>query len=94
MANIGRKVGNNSQSISRHDFLKLMAAAGTVMTFAPFVDWCKFLPNVEASNQSKKQKVELPDGTIANVTRFSHILDKSFLFYRNISVYDFLIACS
>ena len=63
MANIGRKVGNNSQSISRRDFLKLMAAAGTVMTFAPFVDWGKFLPNVEANNQSKKQKVELPDGT-------------------------------
>ena len=25
--------------VSRRDFLKLMAAAGTVMTFAPFVDW-------------------------------------------------------
>ena len=70
MANIVRKVGNNSQSISRRDFLKLMAAAGTIMTFTPFVDWGKFLPNIEASNQSKKRKVELPDGTIANVKTF------------------------
>ncbi len=31
--------------ISRRDFLKLLAAAGTVMTFTPFVDWGKFLPN-------------------------------------------------
>ncbi|MDQ5863492.1 MAG: twin-arginine translocation signal domain-containing protein, partial [Thermoproteota archaeon] len=36
--------------VSRRDFLKLMAAAGTVMTFTPFVDWGKFLPN-PASNQ-------------------------------------------
>ena len=27
--------------ISRRDFLKLLAAAGTVMTFTPFVDWGK-----------------------------------------------------
>ncbi|MGC2483914.1 MAG: twin-arginine translocation signal domain-containing protein, partial [Nitrososphaeraceae archaeon] len=25
--------------ISRRDFLKLMAAAGTVLTFTPFIDW-------------------------------------------------------
>jgi ubiquinol-cytochrome c reductase iron-sulfur subunit len=31
--------------VSGWDFLKLMAAAGIVMTFAPFVDWGKFLPN-------------------------------------------------
>jgi rieske iron-sulfur protein len=47
-----------------------MAAAGTIITFAPFVDWGKFQPNIEASNQSKKQKVELPDGTTANVKTF------------------------
>jgi hypothetical protein len=33
----------------RHDFLKLMAASGVVMTFAPFVDWGKFLPNKSTS---------------------------------------------
>jgi rieske iron-sulfur protein len=74
LANIG-KVGN-SQSISRRDFLKLMAAAGTIMTFAPFVDWGKLLPIIEASNQSKKQKVELPDGTTANVKTFPFIYSR------------------
>jgi rieske iron-sulfur protein len=55
--------------VSRRDFLKLMAAAGTVMTFAPFVDWGKFLPN-PAANVGKKVKAELPDGKTANVKTF------------------------
>jgi ubiquinol-cytochrome c reductase iron-sulfur subunit len=46
-----------------------MAAAGTVMTFAPFVDWGKFLPN-PSSNVGQKVKAELGDGTIANVNTF------------------------
>lgn len=55
--------------VSRRDFIKLMAAAGTVLTFAPFVDWGKFLPN--PTGQSKeRQKVELPDGSQANVNNF------------------------
>ena len=44
--------------VSRRDFLKLMAAAGTVMTFAPFVDWGKFLPNTRG-NVSEKTKIEI-----------------------------------
>jgi hypothetical protein len=36
-----------------------MAAAGTVMTLAPFVDWVKFLP---------RAKAQLPNGTQANNT--------------------------
>lgn len=55
--------------VSRRDFLKLMAAAGTVMTFTPFVEWGKFLPN-PAGAQSERQPVELPDGTQANVKTF------------------------
>jgi rieske iron-sulfur protein len=55
--------------VSRRDFLKLMAAAGTVMTFTPFVDWGKFLPN-PAGNLGEKQPVELPDGSQANVKTF------------------------
>ena len=55
--------------VSRRDFLKLMAAAGTVMTFTPFVDWGKFLPN-PAGAQSVRQPVELPDGTQATVKDF------------------------
>jgi rieske iron-sulfur protein len=55
--------------VSRRDFLKLMAAAGTVMTFTPFVDWGKFLPN-PSSNQGQKVKAELADGTVVNVKTF------------------------
>src|SRR5215204_6568255 len=55
--------------VSRRDFLKLMAAAGTVMTFAPFVDWGKFLPN-PSSNEGQKVKAELVDGTVVNVNTF------------------------
>jgi rieske iron-sulfur protein len=55
--------------VSRRDFLKLMAAAGTVMTFTPFVDWGKFLPN-PASSQTERAKAELADGTVANVNTF------------------------
>ena len=55
--------------VSRRDFLKLMAAAGTVMTFAPFVDWGKFLPN-PSSNVGQKVKAELADGTVVNVNTF------------------------
>lgn len=53
--------------VSRRDFLKLMAAAGTVVTFTPFVDWGKFLPN-PAGQASEKQPVILPSsGAQANV---------------------------
>jgi hypothetical protein len=38
---------NRSPRVSGRDFLKLMAAAGIIMTFAPFVDWGKFLPNTQ-----------------------------------------------
>lgn len=55
--------------ISRRDFLKLLAAAGTVVTFTPFVDWGKFLPN-PAGSANEKAKVELPDGSQANVKTF------------------------
>lgn len=55
--------------ISRRDFLKLLAAAGTVMTFTPFVDWGKFLPNPKESS-GERAKVMLPDGSQANVKTF------------------------
>jgi rieske iron-sulfur protein len=58
-----------SGKVSRRDFLKLLAAAGTVLTFVPFVDWGKFLPN-PAGKVASKAKVELPDGTQANVKTF------------------------
>jgi ubiquinol-cytochrome c reductase iron-sulfur subunit len=46
-----------------------MAAAGTVMTFTPFVDWGKFLPN-PAGSVSEKAKAQFVDGTVVNVNRF------------------------
>jgi ubiquinol-cytochrome c reductase iron-sulfur subunit len=46
-----------------------MAAAGTVLTFAPFVDWGKFLPNPK-TNEGQKVKAELADGTVVNVNTF------------------------
>jgi ubiquinol-cytochrome c reductase iron-sulfur subunit len=56
-------------TMSRHDFLKLMVASGIVMTFSPFVDWGKFLPNPQPA-VSERAKVELPNGTQANVQTF------------------------
>ena len=55
--------------VSRRDFMKLMAAAGTVMTFAVFADWGKFLPPPKEQSV-ERQKVELPDGSQANVNSF------------------------
>jgi rieske iron-sulfur protein len=69
---VGRGDSINSSSprrVSRRDFLKLMVAAGTVLAFAPFVDWGKFLPSTE-SNVAKRAKAELPDGTQANINTF------------------------
>lgn len=60
---------NLGGKVSRRDFLKLMAAAGTVLTFIPFIDWGKFLPNPTAQ-VSARAKVELPDGSQANISSF------------------------
>lgn len=60
---------NSSPQVSRRDFLKLMSAAGSVMAFAPFVDWGKFLPNTQ-TNVAKRAKAELPDGSQAKIMRF------------------------
>ena len=55
--------------VSRRDFLKLMAAAGTVLTFAPFVDWGKFLPN-PAGKGGERVKAQLVNGDVVNVSTF------------------------
>jgi rieske iron-sulfur protein len=65
----------NSQSISRRDFLKLMSATGTVMAFAPFVDWAKFLANA-STNVAKRAKAELPDGSQANINPSQSIIQR------------------
>jgi pimeloyl-ACP methyl ester carboxylesterase len=58
---------NNSPWVSRRDFLKLMAGAGTVLAFAPFVDWGKFLSQL---NVAKRAKAQVPDGSQANNETF------------------------
>jgi ubiquinol-cytochrome c reductase iron-sulfur subunit len=55
--------------VSRRDFLKLMAAAGTVMSFTPFIDWGKFMPNPIGGNL-QRAPVILPDGSQANAKTF------------------------
>jgi ubiquinol-cytochrome c reductase iron-sulfur subunit len=52
----------------RRDFLKLMAAAGVVMAFAPFVDWGKFLPNTRTT-VADRTKIETK-GERANIYSF------------------------
>ena len=46
-----------------------MTAAGTVMAFAPFVNWDKFLANA-STNIAQRAKAELPDGSQANINTF------------------------
>jgi len=62
-------MSNKSDILSRRDFLKLMAAAGTVMTFLPFVDWGKFLPN-PVGQIATKAKVEASGGSNINIKSF------------------------
>jgi rieske iron-sulfur protein len=64
-----REFAHNPSKYSRHDFLKLFTASGIVFTFASFVDWSEYLYGI-TSKASKKQKVELPDGSQANLKTF------------------------
>jgi rieske iron-sulfur protein len=57
---------NSGRKVSRRDFLKLMAAAGTVVTFIPFIEWGKFLPNPSGHIFSKAE-VELPIESDKNI---------------------------
>lgn len=56
-------------TLSRRDFLKLLGAAGTALTFTPFVPWGKFMPNPDTVSL-ERAKVILPDDTQANVNTF------------------------
>lgn len=65
------------RSVSRRDFLKLMASAGIVMTFAPFVDWGKYLPNPRSDALNSKTKIELASGRRANISALEFPPDTS-----------------
>jgi pimeloyl-ACP methyl ester carboxylesterase len=57
---------NNGPPVSRRDFLKLMSAVGTALAFAPFVDWGKFLSQL---NVAKRATAERPAGTQAKTDK-------------------------
>jgi ubiquinol-cytochrome c reductase iron-sulfur subunit len=50
--------------------MKLMVASGIVMTFAPFVEWGRYLPNPAGSGTVEKTKIILKNGEPANVHSF------------------------
>lgn len=56
-------------AISRRDFLKLVAAAGTIAAFTPFIDWGRFMPS-PTTTVSERARVMLPGDTQANVNTF------------------------
>ena len=58
-----------SSTISRRDFLKLLGAGATAVSFAPFVPWGNYMPNPQTDNL-QKAKVILSDGTHANLNSF------------------------
>ena len=59
----------NRNVLSRRDFLKLLAAAGTALAFTPFVPWGQFMPN-PSNTVLQRAKVILPDDTQANTKKF------------------------
>ena len=64
-----REESPQNQGLSRRDFLKLLSAAGVATTFAPFIQWGKFMPNPSNVAPGKVQVI-LPDNSIANVKTF------------------------
>ena len=63
------EVSKKSDGLSRRDFLRLMAAAGTGLAFAPFVPFGQFMPN-PSQTTLEKVPVILPDGTQANMNTY------------------------
>ena len=55
--------------LSRRDFLRLLAAGGTGLAFAPFIPWGNYMPNPTTS-KAVRAKAILPDGTHANINTF------------------------
>jgi Rieske Fe-S protein len=58
-----------NSSLSRRDFLRLVALGGVGVAFAPFIPFGNYMPNPRNDNLGK-EKVILPDGTHANVNSF------------------------
>ncbi len=56
-------------TLSRRDFLRLMAVGGVALAFAPLIPFGNFMPNPRNENLGR-EKVILPDGTHANVNSY------------------------
>jgi len=56
-------------TLSRRDFLKLLATGGVAVAFSPFIPFGNYMPNPR-NEGLQKEKVILPDGTHANVNSF------------------------
>lgn len=59
----------NANTLTRRDFLKLLAAGSVVLTFTPFIPWGKFMPNPDNSVLGKQQVI-LSAGSNANINTF------------------------
>ena len=56
-------------SLSRRDFLRLLAVGGVAIAFAPLIPFGNFMPNPRNENLGR-EKVILPDGSHANVNSY------------------------
>ncbi len=56
-------------TLSRRDFLRLLAVGGVAIAFAPLIPFGNFMPNPKNENLGR-EKVILPDGSHANVNSY------------------------
>ena len=56
-------------TLSRRDFLRLLAVGGVAMAFAPLIPFGNYMPNPKNDNLGR-EKVILPDGTHANLNSY------------------------
>ncbi|MDE1861486.1 MAG: twin-arginine translocation signal domain-containing protein [Thaumarchaeota archaeon] len=69
MADEEEFVQDTRGTVTRRDFLKLLAAGGIALAFTPFVPWGKFMPD-PTNTVANKVKITLPGGGIANIKTF------------------------
>ena len=56
-------------TLSRRDFLRLLAVGGVAIAFAPLIPFGNFMPNPKNENLVR-EKVILPDGSHANINSY------------------------
>ena len=58
-----------NDTLTRRDFLRLLAVGGVAIAFAPLIPFGNFMPNPKNENLGR-EKVILPDGSHANVNSY------------------------